>query len=197
MAFFDRLKEKTGDMIEISKINGKINEEKRKIAVNKAALADYYWAKFERGEILDNEASALCSAIVASNEAIQDYSQEIQKIKEEQAQTAPPAATPPAVSAPPAAAPTSTISSAAPPPAAQAEPLVQTVEVSVETKAEASNPCQNCGALLPVSKKFCPECGTPNVSSEPPQEDIISCKNCGTVLEKGRKFCSECGTPTV
>ncbi|MGI6142015.1 MAG: hypothetical protein ACOYEH_09855, partial [Caldicoprobacterales bacterium] len=95
MAFFDRIKEKTGDMIEISKLNGKINDEKKKIAANKAALAEYYWAKFESGELLDSEAAAICTAIAASYDAIQGYNQEIQKIKEEPAPASQPAPTAP------------------------------------------------------------------------------------------------------
>lgn len=190
MAFFDRLKEKTGDMIEISKINSKISEEKKKIAANKAALAEHYWTKFENGEVLDDEAAALCAAIVDSNNAIQAYNREIQKIKEEPAQTAQPAPAAPQ-------APTSDAVQPESPSEAPPEQPAQTVDAPVEPVAtEESRPCQNCGAMLLAGKKFCSECGSPNIPPKPVEEKNIFCQNCGTSLEKGKKFCSECGTPT-
>ena len=75
MAFFDRLKEKTGDMIEISKINSKISEEKRKLQLIKQHWLSY-WTKFENGEVLD-EVAAL-AAIVDSNNAIR-HNREIKR----------------------------------------------------------------------------------------------------------------------
>ena len=48
-----------------------------------------------------------------------------------------------------------------------------------ETKA-----CLSCGAQIPVSSKFCPECGFNN-------SEIIC--ECGNKLAPGTKFCPECG----
>lgn len=187
MAFFERLKEKTGDVIEITKINNKINEEKRKIAANKAALAEHYWSKFENGELLDDEATELCNAIVASNNAIQNYNQEIQKIKEEPAQAPQPAPAATQVTASASVQPAS-------PPAAPAAPPTQPVVAPVEAvTSDESWPCQNCGAILLAGKKFCSECGSPNISPEPVKEESTSCRNCGSPLVEGKKFCSECG----
>ena len=91
MAFFDKLRDKTSDMLEISKINNKISEEKSKIAAQKTKLADFYWAKFEAGEQLEGEAMECCAAIQAGNEAIHAFHLEIAKIKEEPPQAAAPA----------------------------------------------------------------------------------------------------------
>ena len=44
--------------------------------------------------------------------------------------------------------------------------------------------CASCGAQIPISAKFCPECGFNNIE--------IICE-CGTKLAPGTKFCPECG----
>ena len=46
--------------------------------------------------------------------------------------------------------------------------------------------CASCGAQIPISAKFCPECGFNN-------SEIIC--ECGTKLAPGTKFCPECGAP--
>lgn len=43
----------------------------------------------------------------------------------------------------------------------------------------------SCGAVIPVSSKFCPNCGT---------KINQFCPNCGHQLQPGMKFCSECGS---
>ena len=48
-----------------------------------------------------------------------------------------------------------------------------------ETKA-----CVSCGARIPITTKFCPECGYANA-------DIVC--ECGNRLTPGTKFCPECG----
>lgn len=86
MAFFDKLKDKTSDMLEVSKINSKISDEKAKITVQKGKLAELYWEKFEKGEEIEEQAMEFCLAIKASTNAIQAFNQEIIKIKEEPSQ---------------------------------------------------------------------------------------------------------------
>ena len=88
MAFFDKLRDKTSEMLEISKINNKINAEKNKIAAQKTNLADLYWARFVAGEQLNDEAMECCNIIKECNEVIQAFNQEIIKLKEEPLQTA-------------------------------------------------------------------------------------------------------------
>ncbi|MGI6404008.1 MAG: zinc ribbon domain-containing protein [Oscillospiraceae bacterium] len=162
MAFFDKLRDKTSEMLEISKLNNKINEEKSKIAAQKTALADLYWAKFESGEQLTDEAMACCNAIKASYEAIEELNQKIIKLKEEPPQAA-------AATAGTAQPNTEGVESAsctacgsqvllgkkfcpecgtpiAPPePAAKDEPMH----------------CSSCGEVVSPGKKFCSECGAP------------------------------------
>ncbi len=45
--------------------------------------------------------------------------------------------------------------------------------------------CMQCGASIPDSSKFCPECGARQEGK---------CATCGTVLAPTAKFCPECGT---
>lgn len=173
MAFFDKLKDKTNDLLEISKLNGKINDEKSKIEANKSKLAEYYWAKFESGEMLDSEAMEYCAAIQECNAAIANFSLEIVKIKEE-----PPVVTP-----------------------VEAQPSSPVVEAEGGATERLAN-CPACGTEIKLSKKFCPDCGTPI----PPPAPIVEvpkvevelkpsyCTSCGNLMAVGRKFCSECGT---
>lgn len=54
-----------------------------------------------------------------------------------------------------------------------------------------SSPCSKCGVALPVSAKFCLECGQTVLS-----DNEIICPSCGTRTIKG-KFCLDCGVPLV
>ncbi len=51
--------------------------------------------------------------------------------------------------------------------------------------------CPNCGAHVPATSKFCPECGK---SLTPPSTASIKCPNCGRMIPAGSKFCPDCGT---
>lgn len=172
MAFFDKLKDKTNDLLEISKLNGKINDEKSKIEANKAKLAEYYWAKYESGETLDTEAMVYCTAIQECNVAIENFNLEIVKIKEE----------------PPAEAPV------------QAQPSSSIVGATAGATEGVAN-CPACGTEVKLGKKFCPDCGTPipppapiAVETKVEAESKPSyCTSCGSLLPVGKKFCSECG----
>jgi membrane protease subunit (stomatin/prohibitin family) len=49
-----------------------------------------------------------------------------------------------------------------------------------------TRPCPACKKEVPLSAKFCPECG-----AELPKKSF--CSNCGAALKKGAKYCPECG----
>lgn len=53
--------------------------------------------------------------------------------------------------------------------------------------------CENCGALIKESAKFCPDCGSPQRNTEV-EEPKKFCENCGAKLEYSDRFCPECGT---
>ncbi len=58
------------------------------------------------------------------------------------------------------------------------------------TNAAAENTegkkCSNCGAMIPKSSKFCPECGEKSSTEK-------KCPSCGVSVGENCKFCSECG----
>lgn len=88
MALFDKIgsvtkgmADKAGDMLEITKRNSKINEEKGKIAALKMKVGDYYWEQFQAGAQIDEQAAALCANIKEALAAIESLELEIQQIK--------------------------------------------------------------------------------------------------------------------
>ncbi len=88
MAIFDKIgsvtkgmADKAGDMLEITKRNSKINEEKGKIAALKMKIGDYYWEQFQAGISLDDQVMALCGNINEAMAAIEGLELEIQQIK--------------------------------------------------------------------------------------------------------------------
>jgi len=50
--------------------------------------------------------------------------------------------------------------------------------------------CPKCSSRVPVTSKFCPECGT---SLTPPAAQTIACPKCGKSIPAHSKFCPECG----
>lgn len=60
--------------------------------------------------------------------------------------------------------------------------LNQTVDKPI--RKENTKTCVKCGMEIPLTSKFCPECGESN-------RDIVC--ECGNKLTPGTKFCSECG----
>ena len=54
--------------------------------------------------------------------------------------------------------------------------------------------CENCGASLKETAKFCDQCGAPVKAGE---EVKKYCKNCHAQLEQGALFCPECGYRAV
>ncbi len=54
--------------------------------------------------------------------------------------------------------------------------------------------CQNCGAELPDSAKFCDKCGT---AAQGSAVAGTFCPKCGERNEKGAKFCGKCGAPLM
>lgn len=54
--------------------------------------------------------------------------------------------------------------------------------------------CENCGAELRDSAKFCSSCGSSCEISEA-EKKVKFCENCGSKLESDDLFCPECGEP--
>jgi membrane protease subunit (stomatin/prohibitin family) len=56
--------------------------------------------------------------------------------------------------------------------------------------------CSNCGSIIPLNSKFCPNCGTTMVQPQaagPPGSKPKFCPECGTAITTDAKFCPNCG----
>jgi membrane protease subunit (stomatin/prohibitin family) len=69
-------------------------------------------------------------------------------------------------------------------------PQIMTPTGTQAAPAAALVICPKCSAKVPVTSKFCPECGT---SLTPPAEQTIACPKCGKSIPAHSKFCPECG----
>jgi membrane protease subunit (stomatin/prohibitin family) len=63
-------------------------------------------------------------------------------------------------------------------------------QVQAQAPTAALVICPKCGAHVPATSKFCPECGT---SLTPPSAATINCPKCGHSIPASSKFCPECG----
>jgi ribosomal protein L40E len=64
----------------------------------------------------------------------------------------------------------------------------------IETFAEKSSICSNCGARLSANARFCANCGQQVAEEEEiAVDESVKCLECGAAVEKDAKFCKECG----
>ncbi len=73
--------DKTGDMIEIGKLNSKISSEKSNIIGIKQKIGEYYWIKFLAGDQLEDEVSQMCADIRKCEDTIAGYEAQKTAIK--------------------------------------------------------------------------------------------------------------------
>jgi membrane protease subunit (stomatin/prohibitin family) len=58
-----------------------------------------------------------------------------------------------------------------------------------------SKSCTNCGSLIPLNTKFCPNCGASQVTQAgSPGSGGKFCPNCGSAVGAEAKFCPSCGS---
>jgi pyruvate/2-oxoglutarate dehydrogenase complex dihydrolipoamide acyltransferase (E2) component len=149
MAFFDKvgnmaknISDRTGDAIEINKLQAKISGERNAMAEQMRKLGEYYYIKHNKGEALEDGALEFCKVIDEHWKNVTEAQEKIDKIKaDNEAQKAAAAAPAPqmAPETPPAAA------------ATQAAP-----EAPAAPQARF---CTSCGAKLDDDVKFCGSCG--------------------------------------
>ncbi|MBS1479731.1 MAG: zinc ribbon domain-containing protein [Christensenellaceae bacterium] len=142
-------------MIEINKLNSKIKTERTAIETVKAELGALYWAKFEAGTQLDDDAAALCAKMKGSFEAIAGFEAEIKRIKEENEKKPEPAS---AAAAPAASAPVAE-GTFCPSCGAKIASGAKFCPECGSPAAPVKRICPACGAELAEGAKFCPECG--------------------------------------
>ena len=204
MAFFDKLSEmaknvgdKTGDMIEVSKLNSEISDAEKRIVEKKKEIGEYCWGQYIANIQLDPEVAKLCAAIKEDEALIAKTHAEIQSIKADKA------AAPVVVEAGLLRCQSCGASN----------PEGTSFCQSCGTKLEAPAPvapvevttCPACGCQNPVGTQFCQGCGkdmtTPMESSPAPAEAENApvepagsvCPACGAVNKDGNRFCMGCG----
>ncbi len=180
MAFFDKIGDfaknigdRTGDAIEIGKLNSKINTEKNQAGDAWKKIGEYYYNLYINGSEVSPEVIEFCEAAKAHLEAAAEAQAEIERIKAENEAEAKAAAE------------------------AAAEAKAASAPVTSEAQPEETKDiiCADCGAAIPDGRKFCSECGAKVVIPEPaPMPAANVCPTCGAVIADGKKFCGECGT---
>ncbi len=88
MAFFDKINdfaktatEKTNNVIETTKLSAKIESEQRGINALVQKIGEYYVAKIDAGETLDEEVMAIFEGILNGRKNIEEMRAEIEVIK--------------------------------------------------------------------------------------------------------------------
>jgi len=69
-------------------------------------------------------------------------------------------------------------------------PQIMTPTGPVQAPAAALVICPKCGAHVPATSKFCPECGT---TITPPSNQTMNCPKCRKSIHSNSKFCPDCG----
>lgn len=75
--------DKTGDMIEIGKLNAKISAEENSITDLKGKIGHFYWEKYFSTKTADAQILEWCETILDAQERIEATRIEIQLLKEE------------------------------------------------------------------------------------------------------------------
>jgi len=130
--------DKTGDMLEISKLNAQIRSKEDDIEELKLKLGDYIWNKFASGVIMDNQATAICGSIRSAYDEIRSCKAEISEIRRAQEEDR---------------------EQAAREAEARAQLREQAREIIREAPAQGFTLCPVCGAELPPDSRFCGGCG--------------------------------------
>lgn len=192
MAFFDKLGEmaknvgdKTGDMIEVGKLNSRVSEAEKRIVEKKREIGEYCWARYIANIQLDPEVAKLCAAIKEDEALIAKTQAEIRSIKADKA------AAPVVVEA--GLLRCQQCGTGNP----EGTKFCQECGAKLETPAPAAPvevaTCPSCGFQNPAGTRFCQECGR---DMEAPQEAAGPlCPSCGAVNAADDRFCKECGAP--
>lgn len=161
MAFFDRFSKAAKnvtnrgvDMVENTRLNAKIGNDKAAIEAVKTRIGDLYWKRFEDGILLDDEVTKMCLEITEIQKAITGLQDEINAINAKQEREDEAAAN--AVKCPSCGAAVATGAKFC----GVCGTKIEAIPVEPE---DPMNPdiliCGACGAENPLGIKFCVECG--------------------------------------
>lgn len=200
MAFFENLgkkasettakvMQKTQEMTEISRINGLISEEEKKLSGAYYQIGKLYVSV--HGSDNEPDFAGMVDTVLESEKKILEYKKQIQDIKGIQRCSHCGAEIPKGVA----------FCSSCGAPVPNAENIVPDDSVR----------CENCGAMVKRGMRFCTSCGKPmNLSSASATPDVTpsaestsseestsgekTCPKCGAVIATDASFCTECGT---
>ena len=168
MAFFDRLSKaaknvaaKGADTLEITRLNGKIMNEKAAMETVKTKIGDYYWRLFEDGHELDEEVTEMCLEIKDIQESIDMLQGEIDTInqkakKVEEDETPEEAPMVSGIKCPNCGTLNEIGTKFCRECGTRLEPVPAPEPV---LPVDSATHCHNCGAENPLGTKFCRECG--------------------------------------
>lgn len=204
MAFFDKISEmaknvgdKTGDMIEVTKLGGQISDAEKRIVEKKKEIGEYCWGQYIANLQIDPEVAKMCAAIKEDEALIAKTQAEIRSIKADKA------AAPVVVEA--GLLRCQECGTANP----EGTRFCQQCGTKLEIPAPAAPvevvTCPGCGFQNPVGTRFCQECGKDmevsqesseiKPAAEPPSVEPggLICPSCGVTNKEGNRFCMECG----
>lgn len=192
MAFFDKLGEmaknvgdKTGDMIEVGKLNSRVSEAEKRIVEKKREIGEYCWARYIANIQLDPEVAKLCAAIKEDEALIAKTQAEIRSIKADKA------AAPVVVEA--GLLRCQQCGTGNPEGTKFCQECGAKLEMPMPTAPVEVATCPSCGFQNPAGTRFCQECGR---DMEAPQETAGPlCPSCGAANAADDRFCKECGAP--
>ncbi|MPM93494.1 hypothetical protein SDC9_140632 [bioreactor metagenome] len=148
MAFFDKvgnmaknISDRTGDAIEVTKLQAKIGNERNAMAEQMRKLGEYYYIKHNKGEQLEESALEFCKVIDEHWKQITEAQAKIDKIKSDNETQ-------------------KTASGASAPQMAPQAPAAEQFQAAPEAPAAPqAHFCTACGAKLDEGVKFCGSCG--------------------------------------
>ncbi len=79
----EKVSQKSGEMIETTKMNGKINTEEKKIKDIYYEIGKTLYENYKYGVAVDSDMAEFCIKIDEANEKIQELKEEIEKIKKD------------------------------------------------------------------------------------------------------------------
>lgn len=204
MAFFDKLSEmaknvgdKTGDMIEVSKLNSQISDAEKRIVEKKKEIGEYCWGQYIANIQLDPEVAKLCAAIKEDEAFIAKTHAEIQSIKADKA------AAPVVVEA--GLLRCQSCGASNPEGTGFCQSCGTKLEVPAPVAPVEVATCPACGCQNPVGTQFCQGCGKDITAPAEPSSTPVEKKNalvepagpicpaCSAVNKEGNLFCMECG----
>lgn len=189
MAFLDKLGgfaksvgDKTGGMIEVTKLNMKINNENSKISEAQRQIGALCWEQFNQGKSFGVEVDAILQSIQESYKLIEDTQAEIKTIRESVAAAAPAAK--------------GCVCAACGAANAEGTKFCSSCGAKIVEPELPGVNCQTCGNRNPVGTKFCPVCGAKAEEAPPAAEEApqtVTCPVCQAECEPGVRFCPTCG----